>query len=762
MSIQTQYSIIFMIFALLQVACAVIAYKSKRTISKYTRKVNLAIIIPILANIVIIQSFSERLSEFGYYMSYMGMTAILLSMVYFTNKYCSGVDTEHKHRKPIFVYVLGGIDIFQLLCGLSLNHVFKIETIMLDGSVYYRDIPLIGLQIHRAITYVIYFCILLIYLIGIIKSSKLYKEKFIVIFGTMVLSGITQGIFVILRTPIDKSIIIHGIFGIVIFYFSLIYRPLRLLDTLLSNVASEMTDAVYIFDNSDKCVWANSEGYALVNVETDKPSSSLKEHLMVLLGNFTEKGETWKETIKADSNYYVVEKKVVKTERKYLDGYFLVVKDDTERHLLMEKEKYNSTHDSLTGLYNMQHLYEIIENKVKQNNKDYCIAYINIKNFKIVNDIFGRKFGDSVLKQFATWLRSTFKRKAYCSRLIGDTFGVFIPVSEYKDEMFLEGLSNFIVKNKNAEHQISFHIGIYDITDHTLDVSTMFDRAHLALSAIENNYMTCVKHYDDSLRETIIEEQQFILTLPEALEQDQIRPYLQPIVDKTGKIVGAEALARWIHPEYGFLPPIRFIPVFEKNGMIADVDKHIWQMACEILSDWENKYPDLFISINISPIDFYYINVVEEITKLTTTYNLNPSKLRIEITETAMMSDSKEKIKIFEHLQSAGFIVEMDDFGSGYSSLNLLKDMPVDVLKIDMNFLSIEKNDKSDTIIKNVINLSNDLNMTSLTEGVETKEQFDQLSKMGCELFQGYLFAQPMSVEDFYQYIEKNKKATTV
>ena len=756
MSIQTKYCIIFMFFAIIQVICAIIAYKSKKSIGRYTSKVNLAIIIPILANVLIVCSFNREITAFGYYMSYMGMVAILLSLVYFTNKYCKGVDAEHKHGDPIIVYAVGFADIIQLILGAAYtNHVFRLEEITVENSVYYRDVPLIGLQIHRVAMVFIFICIMLIYLLGIIKSSKLCKEKFIVIFCTMITSGLIQGAFIISGKPIDRSVIVHSVFGVVIFYFSLIYRPLRLLDTLLSNVASEMTDAVYIFDNSDKCVWANDKGYELLDAK-DEAMHIVKEKLLLLLGNMNNNGEEWVDTIVSGEKYFIVEKKIVKTDHKNLDGYFLVVKDDTDRHLLMEKEKYNSTHDNLTGLYNMQYLYEIIEKEVKKSKEEYSIAYINIKNFKIVNDIFGRKFGDRVLKQFATWLRSNFKGIATCSRLMGDTFGVFIPTKNYKDELFLDGLSNFIVRNKNAEYQVSFHIGIYEITDPTLDVSIMFDRAHLALSVIETNYMTCVNHYDESLRETIIEEQQFILTLPEAIETNQIRPYLQPIIDREGHIVGAEALARWIHPQYGYLPPIKFIPVFEKNGMIADVDKHIWRMACDILTDWKDKFPNLFISINVSPIDFYYINVVDEVTALTTEYNLDPTKLRIEITETAMMSDSKEKIKIFENLRKAGFIVEMDDFGSGYSSLNLLKDMPVDVLKIDMNFLSTEKNKKSNTIIKNVINLSNDLKVTSLTEGVETEEQYEQLSNMGCELFQGFFFAKPMPVEDFNKYLQEH------
>ena len=201
------------------------------------------------------------------------------------------------------------------------------------------------------------------------------------------------------------------------------------------------------------------------------------------------------------------------------------------------------------------------------------------------------------------------------------------------------------------------------------------------------------------------------------------------------------------------MSPAVFIPLLEKNGLIVEVDRHIWRCACEILSSWKKQGNDMFISINISPKNFYYIDVVSEIKALVEEYDIEPKKLRIEITETVMMNDAQEKFKLLDELRNDGFIVEMDDFGSGYSSLNLLKDMPVDVLKIDMKFLSSSDNDeKARTIIRNIIQLSEDLHITSLTEGVETVEQYSELSQIGCKLFQGYYFAKPLPRKEFEEY----------
>ena len=196
--------------------------------------------------------------------------------------------------------------------------------------------------------------------------------------------------------------------------------------------------------------------------------------------------------------------------------------------------------------------------------------------------------------------------------------------------------------------------------------------------------------------------------------------------------------------------------MFEKNGRIADVDRYMWRCACETLSRWRETWPELFISVNISPKDFYFMDVVAELRAIVGEYSIDPSRLRIEITETVMMTDVDNRMRMLRELRGEGFIVEIDDFGSGYSSLNMLKDMPVDVLKIDMAFLTrAEDDDKARTIVRNMMKLSEELGIASLTEGVETEAQHRMLTDMGCLLFQGYYFARPMPVKAFEAYCRK-------
>ena len=305
--------------------------------------------------------------------------------------------------------------------------------------------------------------------------------------------------------------------------------------------------------------------------------------------------------------------------------------------------------------------------------------------------------------------------------------------------------------NKSFKYPVMVHAGYYEVSEKMIPVSVMVDRCIMAIAMVHDDYQRIVSVYDEELRQKRLWEQRINAELDDALRERQIFPYLQPQYSGENELTGAEVLVRWQHPSEGFLAPYRFIPILEKNGMIVKVDEHIWEEACRILSSWKGTQKEmLHLSVNISPKDFYFIDIYETFTKLVEKYGLNPGRLHLEITETVVMNDASENIRTINRLREYGFIVEMDDFGSGYSSLNLLRDMPVDVLKIDMAFLGKTTHPKkAETILNNIIELAHQLNMISIAEGIELKNQLDMLKQMGCNVFQGYYFAKPMPLQDF-------------
>jgi len=746
-------SLVFIIFILSLIVCALLARKSHKSIGGSVSCLLAAICLPVTGNLLLVISRDELLSTIGCYIYFTGMDLFLFSMLVFTFRYCNISDPSKKIKA--IVYLLLGSDILQLLLNPVFGHAFSTEKITVGGYPYYRLVPYAGQYYHRLVCYGLFFAIFIFFLLKTIRAPRIYSERYSVIFISYLIGGIWQSFYIFSRTPLDRSMIGIAIFGLLCFYFALHYRPMRLLDRMLANIASKMPEALFFFDHSGRCIWANRPGIELACIPDDEFMQATT-NLHRIFGSdlpLDENDWTSQKIIESgeDERHYAMEKLLVTDERGRAAGSFLSIRENTAEQMQLRQEIYNATHDHLTGLYNREYLYSRISAQISNSPAvQRYVVFVDIKNFKIVNDIFSNAFGDYALQRVAEWLRSTFSGNSIYGRLGGDTFGVLVPVNEFDTARLEDELSRFVVNDGNVEYNILLHLGVYRITAADADVSVMFDRAHLALSLIQDEYQTHIAIYDDTIRSQVLWDQHITAQLHEALAERHLRPFLQPIVDASGKVVGAEALARWIHPTDGFLSPAKFIPVFEKNGMIVEVDKYMWRCACEILSRWKKKNCDMFISVNISPKDFYFIDVTAEIIKLVKEYDIPPSMLRIEITETVMMTNVDEKMNILNDLRKNGFIVEMDDFGSGYSSLNMLKDMPVDVLKIDMKFLS-KSNDESKarTIIQNILKLSEDLGISSLTEGVETKEQFSMLSDMSCKLFQGYYFSKPISVEEF-------------
>ena len=747
------FAIIYSVLILLLGLFGMISRRSKRTVAQSVSYLEYSFIVPIIGNLIIVLSQDELLSTLGSYTYFIGMDLMVFSLFDFTLSYCNIPWRTHR-KKCYIIYAILILDIIQYFFNPFFGHAFGMEAIMVDGSPYYRLVPYFGQTVHRIVVYIAYFTSLAIFLFKTIRVPRIYSEKYYVILFTMILAGLWQSYYIFSRTPIDRSMLALAVCALLIFYFSLYYRPFKLLDRMLANIASKIPEAVLFFDASDRCIWVNNNASQLLQINSDK-LDSVKHRLAAMFDDLGEGQYNWtsKQTVGSGKNarHFDLKRHYVTDANNKKIGSFLTILDNSQEVHRQQQEIYEATHDKLTGLFTKEHLFNVIKNKVV-NEKDvsYSIAYFDIKDFKMVNDIFGNAVGDNVLIRVANWIKENAQDNWTYGRIGGDAFGICFPTNGVRLPIVEQRLSAFAISNGTIDQRILMHVGIYHITDPSIDISIMFDRAHLAQKSIKNEYNTHIAIYDDKMRDQVLWGQKISAELEEALKQRQIVPYLQPIVNNNGKIIGAEALVRWIHPTKGFLPPFTFIPVFEKNGMIADVDKYIWRSACEILSSWTDEKSKLFISVNISPKDFYFMDVYAEIKNLVDEYKIEPSRLRIEITETVMMTEAESRMAILSKFRDSGFIVEMDDFGSGYSSLNQLKDMPLDVLKIDMKFLSkAQDNAKAETILRNVLRLSSDLGLFSLTEGVETEDQYKMLNDMGCNLFQGYYFAKPMSVTDY-------------
>lgn len=384
--------------------------------------------------------------------------------------------------------------------------------------------------------------------------------------------------------------------------------------------------------------------------------------------------------------------------------------------------------------------------------KQFLIVRFDLDHFKIFNDLYGMDGGNRVLSQIGERLRTLRPASAVFGRVEADHFVCCLPEEELGLLPSAAALSAWLGEH-NPDFDFVLRAGIYRIEDRSLDIDLMSDRAYLALSSIKGACDRQTAYYDESMRSALLAEQEIAGEMRAALEHNEFSIELQPQYDHTtGVIVGAEALARWFHPKKGKLTPGAFISIFERNGFIAQLDRYIWEVSCRLLRQWLDRNISVVpLSVNVSRADLYDPCICDTLSGLVERYRLEPRLLRLEITETEYMKNPAQLIGVLRELRARGFFVEMDDFGSSYSSLNALKNTPVDMLKLDLRFLSAEGEDENrgGIILDSVVQMARRLCLPVMAEGVETEQQAAFLKSIGCALVQGYLYAKPMAPEDF-------------
>lgn len=415
-----------------------------------------------------------------------------------------------------------------------------------------------------------------------------------------------------------------------------------------------------------------------------------------------------------------------------------------------------STRDSLTGLFAREEFAGKTASLLKANREgEYLLLYFDIDCFKIVNALFGTERGDMVLRKTAKCFEQIAGTDGLCGRLEGDHFIACLPAAAFSVEGVLADLAKSLAVFEDS-YQINFSLGIYEIADKTLPVDQMCDRARLAANTVKGNYMKHYAFYDTQMRDKMLREQQILREMDFALRHGEFVIYLQPIFSVAKECpVSAEALVRWKHPERGIISPGEFIPLFEKNGFIVKLDAFVWEKACEVLAELiKNGDKVVPVSVNVSRLNFYNPNFCEFIIALVKKYNLEPEMLKLEITESAYTDNPHYILSGMEKLQKAGFEILMDDFGSAYSSLNMLNDVSVDALKIDMKFVNaLGTSAKAGNIMTSIVRMAKWLDITVIAEGVETKEQLDFLRSIGCPRVQGYYFSKPLPIDAFRNFL---------
>lgn len=731
------------------------ALRKKNPLAKALRQLVIAVTVTVLFGVLPIFAPTEETALFLQCLHYISTEWLLIFLLRFMEWYTE--DVWSKKSAKIIVYTLAVLNSVSILLNGIFHHTVVCEYLDTGkGDMHYVFTTLSPwYNMHLFFSCILVLCNLSVLVRQSLVSARLYKKKYLVALLMLGLTFVMEGVCTVKEYSYDYSLYAYVLLAIFLTYYSIYHIPQRLITKTLSYVVEDSSDGVVCFDALGKCIYANEEAMCIYGVPSElfEFESIFKNELGA--GDFmTAQGKKWerKFTLDGSDKYYdMTFGKLFDVQKSYIGCYFLM-HDKTEDIERLEEERYRFSHDMLTGLNNREYFYDIVHKKLEEMPEEkYCMICTDIKDFKLINDLFGTRMGDAILIRLSEVMKRVLPAETIIGRLESDHFAFFMPERLFSEKQLLAGLDEVTKMISSSEYQMVIHTGVYEIGKKDQNVSIMCDRANLAISTIKGNYDHTIAYYDEQLMERVMREKRLVSEFDKALSEGQFEMFLQPQVKPDGTVLGAEALVRWRHPEQGMIPPGEFIRVFEEVGVIYRLDYYIWNQAAKKLKEWKEKgYGNLHISVNISTKDFFYLDIYTTFVDIVEKYGISPEKLKLEITETALMMELDKQLILLEKLQNYGFQVEIDDFGSGYSSLNMLKDIHADVLKIDMGFLRQTKNnERTGIILRMIIDLAKQLQMVVITEGVESKEQVDSLTQAGSDMFQGYYFSKPISVPEF-------------
>ena len=751
------YLIVMAVLEVLLIAQCVLACRKKPYFYKSLLRLLLIAIVTSITYFVFLIVRNESVAKWCGVLYFIGLDWLTFQAVVFSMEYCKANSEKYKPLIPALPIVVTTLDCIMMIATNATGNLISVTV----NTEYTGHVWLVKWLwpyfIHAGICYIHMMFSIVILLWKTKKVSSLYKSRYHTVAIAFSLGILLNAVCYLLKFPIDLSILQYTIASMLIIIFSIYIIPRKIRNNTVSNVIAHMNSGICCFDNDGQNAFCNSSFREIMNRihATYKNAEDVKTLFPEAITRSNG------ESLECDRQYDVDGKTIylkqslvsIRDKKDIFVGSFFEIVDQTEEIAARQRELYKATHDSLTGLYNRETFFTKVKEILEEDpdTRRYLICS-DIKDFKLINDLFGVEVGDAVLRKQVQLMKSeSTDDELLASRITGDKFALVIPEDRFDHDLIMRNIVRMQALTDGSMYKMHIYVGVYEILDATENVQTMCDKARIAIESIKGDYNTHIAYYDGKLREELIYEKTVMSEFENALECGQFCMYLQPQVHDDGKINSAEALVRWAHPTNGLIPPGKYIPILEKTGLVHKLDMYIWEKAIKKIADWKVLgINDMQISVNISTNDFYHIDIYKVLTGLVEKYDIDVNLINLEITESALMKNYEENIATIDQLKNYGFKIEIDDFGSGYSSLNMLKDIGADVLKIDMLFLRETENKiRSRKILKSIIDMSKALGMPVIIEGVETDEQLSYLKEMKCDMYQGYYYSKPIPVNEF-------------
>ena len=673
---------------------------------------------------------------------YASMDWISIAMLNFSNVY---TETFRKLKKVnCFLCAFAAMDSVSLIVNVFTLHSYDLVLAHNGSFSYWKAIFTPIHSIHLGFCYVVLLFAFILLINRMVKVSSYYKAKYLSIVIAFLAVLFADFASYTMQMPIDFALLLYPVLAGFINYYTCYSFPHNLVAKSLISLNETLVEGIFYFDIEKKLQYKNKAGIQIF------PSDFEAE--LYFKKWLVNKKKTDVFNFGGTDHHFLIEYNLL--AGKQISGSFLKFIDKTEELTKLAHEKYVLTHDELTGIYNRAGFFEAVDNMmIESAGIPRYLLCSSIKDFELVNEVLGEKAAEDILRRVSTTVQKFCHADSVFGHISEDKFALFMKKEFFREELFLEHLGKIQRVNTGATFRPRIFIGVYETQGVFESAQSMYDKALLAVDTISSDYKKLFSFYDANLMDRLLAEKNIINEFEQGLENGNFQMNLQPQLGYDGTLYRAEALVRWNHPTRGVIPPQIFIGVLERAGLIYKMDLFIWEEAVKFISNQTaalNGKKEVSLSVNVSVKDFFFLDVFETLKGLVEKYGVRPENLMLEISEAALMTDFSKVMESFKKLQAYGFKIEIDDFGSDYSSLNVLKDINADILKIDIDFLrKAENEERGRIILSSMIEMAKNLNMQVLTEGVEEREQVELLRELGCNVFQGFYFSKPLSPEEY-------------
>ena len=675
----------------------------------------------------------------------------------FTERKKFEFNQNKKKRVTTYIRQLCLLDSLSIFLNLFFNHAFtSFLSYSEKGKFFYLNFNFkIPYFIHLGICYVIVAYIILVLVVSVMNKKRLYKNDYIVILSVFLLIIIINVLFMMMHWVLDYSVLLYGVLAVFICYYLYSIRN-KNLKLLHKTYFESLNSAVFCFDYKKKCIYKNKKAISILS-DNENIDSIAETYLDIpIIKDMSKELDSVSLEdiiiIKNEQRNFLVEYQKLRDSKGVEIGGYLKFTDITEEVEEQNKDRLRSTHDSLTGLYNKNGFFQKVKEIIERDPETprYMVA-TNIENFKFINDVFGSELGDKILIEQAKMLSYAKYKNSVIGRIASDRFGLLINKKDFKMNLAEENTKKISNLTKSLNYSMKIHIGVYEISNYSEDIQMMYDKALMAIEKRGGNYEKTVTFYDTMIMDLKLLERNIINDFNQAFETSQFDFDLQPIFDAKVNCISAEALTRWYHPARGIMYPNEFIPILEKSGLITRLDLYIWEKAIALIKQWNIKgFEKVSLSVNISPKDFYLIDIYDQLTWLVEKYRISAKSLMLEVSEAALVNRDKNIIETLCKLKEYGFKIEIDNFGRGNSCLSIISDIKPDFIKIDINALNINDfYNRTSILLSSIIDLSRELDVGVTVARIETTSELELLGKLNCDYFQGFYFAKPFKREDF-------------